>query len=185
MKTTYQLTIAGLTRTLPLCPLNEGLQIAAFVIFGDVELTVRSAAELLKLAPDYDYLITAESKGIPLVYEMARQRGDRKYLLARKSRKLYMSDVFSVEVDSITTTGTQSLYINGEDAELMRGKRILIVDDVISTGNSLNAIEALVRSAGGGIVGRMAILAEGDAIPRNDITYLAELPLFDSSGEPM
>jgi len=178
----YKMTIAGLERELPLCELNDDLYIAAFVIFGDQELTVAAAAELLKRAPEYDYLISAESKGIPLVHEMARQNGDKKYFLARKAPKLYMTGVFSVEVDSITTVGTQKLYLDTLDAEMMHGKRILIVDDVISTGNSLTAIERLVMGAGGQIAGYMCILAEGDAIAREDIIYLEKLPLFEPDG---
>ena len=127
-------------------------------------------------------IITSESKGIPLAHEMARQMGVNKYVLARKSQKLYMSDVFCAEVTSITTAKKQTLYLDGADAEYMRGKRVLIVDDVISTGESLRALEALVERAGGNVVGKMAILAEGDAIGRPDIKYLAPLPLFDAEG---
>lgn len=179
----HTMTIAGLERSLPLCPLNDQVSIGAFVIFGDCELTVACAAELLKRAPAYDYILTAESKGIPLAYEMARQAGDAKWLLARKGAKLYMRDVFSVEVKSITTAAVQRLFLDGEDAALMKGKRILIVDDVISTGESLRALEALVEKAGGEIAGRMAILAEGDAQQRDDIIYLEKLPLFNNKGE--
>ncbi len=178
----YHMTVAGLERDLPICPLNESLSIAGFVIFGDQELTVASARELLKRAPAYDYIITAEAKGIPLAHEMARQAGDAKYILARKAPKLYMQDVFSVSVHSITTAREQTLYLDGADAALMKGKRILIVDDVISTGESLKALEALVEQAGGEICGRMAILAEGDAIGRPDLTYLEPLPLFHPDG---
>ncbi|WP_102411258.1 phosphoribosyltransferase family protein [Beduinella massiliensis] len=178
----HHMTIAGVERDLPLCKVDDTLSIGAFVIFGDVELTVACARELLKLAPEYDYMITAESKGIPLVYEMARQSGQNKYLLARKSAKLYMRDVFSVEVRSITTDHVQRLYLDGEDAALIKGKRILIVDDVISTGESLHAVEELVRQAGGEVVGRMAILAEGDAQGRKDIRFLEPLPLFNPDG---
>lgn len=181
----YNMKLAGLDRALPICPLNDKLSIGAFVIFGDQELTVATAAELLKLAPEYDYLITAEAKGIPLIHEMARQHGDKKYMLARKAPKLYMTGVFKVELRSITTAKDQTLYLDTADAELMRGKRILIVDDVISTGESLKAIEALVEKAGGNICGRMCILAEGDAIARKDIVYLEKLPLFTSEGEPI
>ena len=177
--------LAGLDRALPICPLNDKLSIGAFVIFGDQELTVATAAELLKLAPEYDYLITAEAKGIPLIHEMARQHGDKKYMLARKVPKLYMTGVFEVEVTSITTAKKQVLYLDTADAEMMKGKRILIVDDVISTGESLKAVEALVEKAGGNICGRMCILAEGDAINRKDIVYLEKLPLFTSEGEPI
>jgi len=181
----YKMTIAGVERALPLCPLTDDLFIAAFVIFGDPELTVAAAKELLARAPEYDYMVTAESKGIPLIHEMARQHGDSKYFLARKAPKLYMTGIFEVEVDSITTTGRQRLCLDVTDAELMRGKRILIVDDVISTGNSLIALEKLVEKAGGSIVGRMAILAEGDAQGRGDLICLENLPLFTPDGKPI
>ncbi len=179
----HTMTIAGLKRDLPICRVTDELYIGAFVIFGDVELTCACAAELLKIAPAYDYIITAESKGIPLAYEMARQAGDAKWLLARKGAKLYMQNVFSVEVKSITTEKVQRLYLDGADAALMKGKRILIVDDVISTGESLRALEELVAQAGGDIVGRMAILAEGEAQDRKDIQYLEKLPVFNAKGE--
>ena len=180
---TYPMTIAGLKRELPLCPLNDDLYIGAFVIFGDCELTQACAAELLKRAPEYDYILTAESKGIPIAYEMARQAGDEKWFLARKGVKLYMRDVKEVEVRSITTAKAQKLYIDGNDAAQMKGKRILIVDDVISTGESLRALEELVKAVGGEICGRMAILAEGDAQKRSDLIYLEKLPLFNGKGE--
>ena len=178
----YRMTVAGLERDLPICPLNDKLSIAGFVIFGDQELTVACARDLLKKAPEYDYILTAEAKGIPLAHEMARQAGDAKYILARKGPKLYMRDIFSVTVQSITTAKEQKLYLDGADAALMKGKRILVVDDVISTGESLKALEALVEKAGGEICGRMAILAEGDAIDRKDIIYLEPLPLFNADG---
>ena len=178
----HTMTIAGVTRDLPLCKVNDELYIGAFVIFGDVELTVACARDLLKAAPEHDILITAESKGIPLVYEMARQSGVNRYLIARKAAKLYMRDVFSTDVTSITTANRQMLCIDGEDAAYMKGKRVLIVDDVISTGGSLAAVEKLVNQAGGIIVGKMAILAEGDAQKRDDIIYLEKLPLFNADG---
>ena len=143
----YSMTIAGLKRDLPICPVNENLSIAGFVIFGDQELTVACARELLKKAPEYDYIITAEAKGIPLAHEMARQAGDAKYFVARKGSKLYMRDTFGVAVRSITTDREQHLYLDGQDAKLIKGKRILILDDVISTGESLSALEALVEKA--------------------------------------
>ena len=178
----YHMHLAGLERDLPICPVNENLSIGAFVIFGDPELTVACARDLLKVAPEYDYLITAEAKGIPLIHEMARQHGDSTYMLVRKAPKLYMTGVMEVKVRSITTAAEQKLYIDTADAEKMRGKRILIVDDVISTGESLRAIETLVEKAGGIICGKMAILAEGDAIDRDDIIYLEKLPLFTPDG---
>ena len=181
----YTMKIAGVERGLPLCPLNDKLQIGAFVMFGDVELTVACAEALLKIAPEYDVMITAESKGIPLVYETARQRGGERYLLARKAPKLYMRDVIKCEVQSITTAAKQVLYLDGYDAAYMRGKRVLIVDDVISTGESLNALVSLVEQAGGNIVGKMAVLAEGDAADRDDILFLEKLPLFDADGNAL
>lgn len=179
---TYEMDIAGLKRSLPLCRLTDDMCIAAFVIFGDVELTVHCAAELLKRAPEYDYMIAPEAKAIPLIYEMARQSGADKYFLARKKAKAYMSEALEVNVQSITTAGVQTLVIDAEDARQMRGKKILIIDDVISTGESLHAMEVLVEKAGGIVAGRMAILAEGSAINREDITVLAPLPLFNADG---
>ena len=178
----HHMKIAGLDRALPICPLNENLSIAGFVIFGDPELTTACAKALLDRAPDYDYLITAEAKGIPLVHEMARLAGNQRYMLARKSPKLYMTGVTEVNVRSITTDHPQKLYLDTADAEMMKGKKILIVDDVISLGDSLHALEELVKAAGGEICGRMTILAEGNAKNRNDIIYLEELPLFDKNG---
>ena len=178
----YRMKVAGLERDLPICPVTDTLYIAGFVIFGDQELTVACAAELLKKAPEYDYIITAEAKGIPLAHEMARQTGAKKYFLARKAPKLYMTGVFESSVRSITTAKEQTLYLDTADAALMAGKRILIVDDVISTGESLKALEVLVEKAGGIIAGKMAILAEGDAIDRPDLIYLEELPLFNPDG---
>ncbi len=181
----YHMSIAGCGRDLPLCPLNDELMIAGFVIFGDPELTTACAAALLERAPAYDYLISAEAKGIPLVHEMARLAGNQKYFLARKAPKLYMTGVMEVTVRSITTAREQKLYLDTADAAIMRGKRILIVDDVISTGESLRALEQLVEEAGGEICGKMAILAEGDAQKREDLIYLENLPLFDKNGQPI
>ena len=179
---TYEMDVAGLKRELPICKVTDDLYIGAFVMFGDVELTVHCASELLKLAPEYDYLIAPEAKAIPLVYEMARQSGANKYFVARKGAKAYMQGVFSVDVRSITTMGVQHLVLDTEDAKLIRGKRMLLVDDVISTGESLHALETLVTEAGGIVAGRMAPLAEGDAAERSDIIYLAKLPLFNADG---
>ena len=178
----YRMNIAGCERDLPLCPLNDHMMIAAFVIFGDPELTTACAEELLKRAPEYDYMISAEAKGIPLLHEMARLAGNQRYFLARKSAKLYMTGVKEVKVRSITTAQEQTLYIDTADADMMKGKRILIVDDVISRGDSLHALETLVEAAGGIVCGRMTVLAEGDAQKRDDIVYLNGLPLFDRDG---
>ena len=177
MQQAYKMTIAGCERSLPLCPVNEKLAIAAFVMFGDVELTEKAAAELLKKCPEHDYVVTAEAKGIPLAYEMARQ-GCRRYFVARKATKLYMTHPLEVAVRSITTDHLQHLYLSEEEAEQIKGKRILIADDVISTGESLSAVVKLVEAAGGKIVGCAAVLAEGDAADRKDIVFLEKLPLF-------
>ena len=181
---TYEIDVAGLKRELTLCPVSDDLYIGAFVIFGDVELTVHCAAELLKRAPEYDYIIAPEAKSIPLLYEMARQSGADKYFLARKGPKAYMSGVFEVSVKSITTAAVQRLVIDTADAEQIKGKRMLILDDVISTGESLRAMEQLVAKAGGIVAGKMAVLAEGDAAKRDDIIFLAPLPLFNPDGSP-
>ena len=185
MKKFYEMQVAGLTRRLPLCRVNEDLNIAAFVMFGDVELTERCAAALLEKAPQFDVLVTAESKGIMLLYEMAKQSGHNYYVVMRKEAKLYMNDVLTTEVYSITTDHRQTLCMGGDDVEAVRGKRVLLVDDVISTGETLAAMEKLIRTAGGEIAGRMAVLAEGDAIGREDIICLETLPVFDGQGEPV
>ncbi len=182
MEKFYKMTIAGVERELPLCKVSEDFYIGAFIMFGDVEITVNCARELLERAPECDVMITAESKGIPLLYEMARQAGHNYYIVARKGPKLYMQDVITVEVDSITTAHKQKLCIGAEEAEAMKGKRVLIVDDVISTGESLSALETLVNEVGGNIVGKMAVLAEGDAAKREDIIFLEPLPVFHADG---
>ena len=179
---TYEIDIAGLKRDLPLCKVSDDLYIGAFVRFGDVEVTVHAAAELLKRAPEYDYLIAPEAKSIPLLYEMARQSGAEKYFVARKGPKAYMSGTFEVQVKSITTEAVQRLVLDKNDADMIRGKRMLIVDDVISTGESLRATEELVKQAGGIVAGAVAVLAEGDSQKRDDIIYLAPLPLFNPDG---
>ena len=181
---TYEMDIAGLKRELPLCKLNDELCIGAFVMFGDVELTIHCAKELLKRAPEYDYIIAPEAKAIPLAYEMARQSGAKRRFIARKNAKAYMQGTFEVSVKSITTMGVQRLVLDAEDAKAISGKRMLIVDDVISTGESLHAVETLVEKAGGIVAGRMAVLAEGDAQNRDDIIVLAPLPLFSADGTP-
>ena len=181
----YKMKVAGVERDLPLCPISDTLNIGAFVLFGDVELTEKCAAALAERAPEHDVMITAESKGIPLIHAMARILGENRYVLARKSVKLYMKDVLKCVTRSITTDAEQVLYVDGDDAEYMKGKKVLIVDDVISTGGSLLSLENLVKQAGGTVVGRMTILAEGEAAERNDIDYLEVLPLFDMQGNPV
>ena len=181
---TYSMQIAGLNRELPICKVTDDLYIGAFICFGDAELTVACARELLKLVPaeEYDYLLTAEAKSIPLIHEMARQSGADVYFVARKGCKAYMPDPICVEDHSITTAGTQKLYLGRDDADLISGKRVLLIDDVISTGGSLKAMEELVSLAGGTVAGKIAVLAEGDAKNRDDIKFLAPLPLFNADG---
>lgn len=178
----YKLQVAGVERDLTICPVTEELYIAGFLLTGDAPLSEACARALLKKAPEYDYILTAEAKGIPLAHEMARQHGDDKYVVARKKAKAYMSGVFEVDVTSITTKGEQKLYLDTVEAEMMKGKRILIVDDVISTGESLRALEVLVEKASGNIIGKMFVLAEGDAAERDDVIFLEKLPLFDKNG---
>ncbi len=181
----YEMTIAGLKRNLPLCPINETTQIGAFIMFGDSELTERAAAELLKKVPAFDVIVTAEAKGIPLAHEMARQAGYADYIVMRKAPKLYMRNVISTEVDSITTDHIQTLCIGQDDADRIRDSRVLIVDDVISTGESLHSMETLIHQVNGQIVGKATVLAEGDAADRTDILFLEKLPLFDNDGNPL
>ena len=173
----YEIKVAGLTRQLEICQVNEHLDIAGFVMFGDVEVTIHCAQELLKLAPEFDVILTAEAKSIPLAYEMSRQSG-KLYIPARKGKKAYMTNPVSVQVKSITTAEVQTLYLDAKDMDAMKGKRVLIVDDVISTGKSLQALETLVEKAGGKIAGKAAVLAEGEAAKRHDILFLAPLPVF-------
>ena len=183
---TYNVEIAGLKRELPLCRVDDDLYIAAFICFGDAEVTVACARELLKLVPqeDYDYMFTAEAKSIPLIHERARQSGAKKYFIARKGPKNYMPDPIHVEDRSITTKGVQKLYLGRDDADLIKGKRILIVDDVVSTGGSLKAMEKLIAMAGGTVAGRVMVFSEGDAAERFDVKVLGHLPLFDAKGQP-
>lgn len=175
------MTIAGLERELPICTVNEKLDIAAFVIFGDAELTVAAATELLKICPDFDFIVSPEAKAIPLAHEMSRQSG-KKYFVARKKPKLYMTGVFEAVVNSITTEGEQKLYLDIAEAEEIKGKRVIIADDVISLGESLKAVQTLLEKAGANVVANMTILAEGDAANRTDIIYLEKLPLFKNDG---
>ena len=181
----YRIKVAGVERDLPLCPISDALNIGAFILFGDVELTERCAEELYKKVPEHDVMITAESKGIPLIHQMCSISGKNRYVLARKSVKLYMKDVVKCYTQSIPTAAKQTLYIDGSDAEYLKGKRVVIVDDVISTGGSLLSLENLVLQSGGEVVAKMAILAEGDAIKRPDIICLGKLPLFDKNGNPI
>lgn len=183
----YSIEIAGVKRDLPICKVFEDLYIAAFIILGDAELTEVCAKALLEKIDmeNFDYMMTAEAKSIPLIHEMARQSGASKYIVARKGAKTYMQNPICVEDESITTAGKQKLYLGADDVSLIQGKRILLVDDVISTGGTIFALEKLVQMAGGTVTGRAAILAEGDAQNRNDIQYLAPLPLFHADGTMM
>ncbi len=177
MKDYYEIEIEGIKRKLEKFSVNDNLDIAAFILFSDVEITVASSKALLKKVPEFDVIFTPEAKSIPLAYEMARQSG-KPYVVGRKGVKVYMADPISVEVQSITTKNVQKLYLGSSDVELIKDKRVLIVDDVISTGESLAACERLIAKAGGNIVAKASVLAEGDAADRTDIIFLEKLPLF-------
>lgn len=178
----YEVDIAGMKKSLKLFKVSDDLQIAAFILYGDVGITMHAAKELLARAPEFDIMLTSASKSIPLIYEMARQSGQNDYIVALKSQKVYMGEPLSADVNSITTFQRQKIYVGEDDAAKMKGKRVLIVDDVISTGQSLAALEKLANNADAEIVGKMAVLAEGDAYDRTDITVLGKLPLFDADG---
>lgn len=173
----YKMKIAGLERELPLCPVSDTLDIGAFIIFGDVELTIAAAKEIIAKCPEFDYIVTPEAKSIPLAYEISRQSG-KKYFVIRKKPKVYMTDPVTVEVKSITTAAVQTLILDGSDGEQIRGKKVLVIDDVISTGESLAAVEKLLEKFDVDVVGKAAVLAEGDAADRDDIIFLEKLPLF-------
>ena len=174
----YRVDIAGVERDLLRCPISDKLDIAAFILFGDVEITVHSAEKLLERLPEFDYIVTPEAKSIPLAYEMARQSG-KKYFVARKKAKLYMKDPVTVNVRSITTASEQTLILDGVEGEQIRGKRVVILDDVISTGESLKAVEELCARFDADIVAKAAVLAEGDAAERDDIVFLGVIPLIE------
>ena len=175
---TYTLHVAGLTRELPVIKLSYDLSIASFVILGDTEIVRKTAPIIAKKLPEVDFIVTAEAKGIPLAYEISRILNLNEYVVARKSIKAYMEEPIEVEINSITTTNSQKLYLNNQDAKKIKGKRVALVDDVISTGQSLKALERLVEKAGGKVLAKAAILAEGDAKDRKDIVFLEALPTF-------
>ena len=175
---TYTLNIAGLKRELPIIKLSYDLSIASFVILGDTEIVRKTAPMIAKKLPEVDFVVTAEAKGIPLAYEISKILNLNEYIVARKSIKAYMEEPIEVEVNSITTTNSQKLYLNNQDANKIKGKRVALIDDVISTGQSLKALERLVEKAGANVVAKAAILAEGDAKDRKDIIFLEALPTF-------
>lgn len=174
----YKLNVCGLERNLPIIQISDNLKIASFVLLGDAELAEKAGLELSKKV-DADIILTAEAKGISLAHEIARNIGEKSFVVARKSEKAYMNDPINVEVNSITTKNTQKLFLDFKDVEKIKGKKIALVDDVISTGESMNALESLVEKAGGKVVQKLAILAEGDAANRDDIIFLEKLPIFE------
>ena len=174
----YTVDFQGFRAQLPILPLPSGVKIAFFNLHGDSELTEHCAKLLTEKVKDCEVLITAESKGLQLTHCIARNLGQRFYAVARKSKKLYMQDGIDVPIASSITTGKeQKLYISKFDADLMRGKKVGIIDDVVSTGNSLKGLEELVTMAGGIICKKAFVLAEGDAAKRDDIVYLDTIPL--------
>jgi adenine phosphoribosyltransferase len=181
---TYTLNICGLIRELPIVPIDDDLSIASFVILGDTELETTVAPVLADKLPEFDVLISAEAKGIPLIQEISRLF-KMNYVVARKSIKAYMTDPVVTEVDSITTEEEQILCLNKPKVETIKDSRVVIIDDVVSTGASIAAIEDLVEKAGGEVAAKAAILAEGEARGREDIIYLEELPLFAGDGKEL
>ena len=175
---TYHLKVCGLTRELPYIPIDEHMAYASFVVLGDTELVVKAAKELAAMVKDADIVLTAEAKGIALAHEITRNLGRKEFIVARKSVKSYMQDPIEEVLHSITTNGEQRLYLDQCDVEKVRGKRVCLVDDVISTGESLQAMENLLHHVGAEVAYRLAILAEGKAADRKDITFLERLPLF-------
>lgn len=174
----YKLKVCGLERDLPIIQISDNLKIASFVLLGDAELAEKAGDELSKKV-DADIILTAEAKGISLAHEIAKNIGEKSFIVARKSEKAYMNDPINVEVNSITTKNTQKLFLDFKDVEKIKDKKVALVDDVISTGESMNALESLVKKAGGEVVQKLAILAEGDAAKREDIIFLEKLPIFE------
>jgi adenine phosphoribosyltransferase len=184
MSESYQISIAKIKRDLPIVPIKSDLAIASFVLLGDAELAHVAAVELSKAIDfEFDYIVTPETKGIPLAQEMSRQTGNSHYIVIRKNVKSYMTSPLVVKSSAITTATPQTLVLDGKDAKIIHNKKVLVVDDVISTGGSLKAVEKILFQAGTHIVGKFAILAEGQAEQRDDITFLATLPLFKLDGD--
>lgn len=174
----YKVDLHGYAAQLPVIPLPSGINICFFNLHGNVEMTEHCGKELAKMVADCDVLLTAESKGLQLTHVIARELGHKYYAVARKSKKLYMQDGLEVTIKSSITTGKeQKLYISKFDADLMKGKKVGIIDDVVSTGNSLKGLEELVTMASGIICKKAFVLAEGDAAKRDDIVYLDTIPL--------
>ncbi len=179
----YKIKLCGLERTLPIIPIDEEMAFASFVVLGDTELISACAPVLAEKIGEVDAIVTAEAKGIALSYEISRILGLKEFVVVRKSVKSYMKDTVSVPVNSITTKGEQRLYLDGIDAEKIKGKKVCILDDVISTGHSLAALEDLAKTAGADVVVKAALLAEGDAADRDDIVFLEKLPLLQKNAE--
>lgn len=175
---TYPIKVAGHTRDLPIVKINDKISIASFNLLGDVLLVEDTAKEIIAMLPHVDVLITAEAKGIPLIYEISKALNLPRYVVARKQVKRYMHNPLIHEVSSITTAGKQILALDYEDAAFLNYKRVAIIDDVISSGSSLDALETLVNKAGGQVVAKACIFVEGDSIDRDDIIHLGQLPLF-------
>ena len=174
----YCLKVAGLERQLPYVDINDEIAFASFVVISDTELVSAAGKQLAEKIGECDVIVTAEAKGIALSYEISRQLGHKGFVVARKSEKSYMRDILETSVKSITTVSQQHLYLDGSDIEKIRGRNVCLIDDVVSTGESLAALENLVNKAGAKVVARACILAEGNAADRDDIIFLEKLPLF-------
>lgn len=178
---TYTITIAGITRHLPLFEVAPGVRIAILNILGDTELVQAVARELARRLRGIqaDVLVTAEAKSIPLIHELAVQMG-LPYVVLRKAYKPYMGEALQAETLSITTGKPQTLYLDEKDRRLIQGKRVILVDDVISTGSTLQGMRLLVEKAGATTVAQAAILTEGERAKWQDIIALGHLPVFTS-----
>ncbi|MEB2334517.1 MAG: phosphoribosyltransferase family protein [Anaerolineaceae bacterium] len=176
---TYPVEIAGLRRELPLFEVKRGLKIAILNILGDTELTQASAKELAKqlAAKPFDALVTAEAKSIPLAYALSVET-KKPYVVLRKTYKSYMGDALKAETLSITTGEPQTLILDEKDIELIKGKKVVIIDDVISTGSTLQGIRMILDKAGATIAAEAAIFTEGDRAEWMHIVSLGHLPLF-------
>ncbi len=175
----YKVDLDGFTAELPILPLPSGVSICFFNLHGATDMTEHCGKKLATFAKDCEVVLTAESKGLQLAHVVSRELNMPYYAVARKSKKLYMQDGISVSYGSSITTGkNQEFYLSKHDIELIKGKKVAIVDDVVSTGESLKGLEDLVEKAGGVVTKKLFVLAEGKAKERKDICYIASIPII-------